>query len=75
MHASLQGRLVMRGRKAPNMRGAAARAAVLQKYKPPPSSVGTPEPKPGAQRTITEMFGRGPQTPPAVHTGVQDMEL
>ncbi len=62
------------------MRGAAARAAVVQKYKPPPSSIGTPESKPGAQRTITEMFSRVPQVPapaflPAVHTGVQDMDM
>jgi hypothetical protein len=65
----------MRGRKAQNMRGAAARTAVLQKYKPLPRSLGTPEPKPVAQRTITEMFSRVPQAAPAVHTDVQDMEL
>ena len=77
LHDALQGRLAMRGRKGPNMRGAAARAAVMKNYRPPPSSVGTPEAKPGAQRTITEMFSRVPQPvlSPAVHTGSQDMDV
>ena len=70
----------MRGRKAPNLRGAAARAAVMKKYNPPPTAAGVPELKPGAQRTITEMFSRVPQTPPAalapeVHGSIQDMEM
>ncbi len=77
---STQARLEMRGRKAPNMRGAAARAAVMKKYKPPPMAAGLQELKPGAQRTITEMFSRVPQTPPAAlapeaHAGIQDMEM
>ena len=75
-----QARLEMRGRKAANMRGAAARAAVMKKYKPPPMAVGVHELKPGAQRTLTEMFSRVPQTPaaalvPEVHAGIQDMEM
>ena len=75
-----QARLEMRGRKAPNMRGAAARAAVMKKYRPPPMAVGVLELKPGAQRTIMEMFSRVPETPPAalapeVHAGIQDMEM
>ncbi|CAL8468768.1 g8309 [Coccomyxa elongata] len=69
-----------------NMRGAAAREAVKNNYRPPPSSIGGAEERPSAQRKITELFSRQMPAPErqweplaasgvAIHTGVQDMEF
>lgn len=81
----VQGMLPFRGVKT-NMRGAAAREAVKNNYRPPPSSIGGAEERPGAQRKITELFSRQIPAPErqwepsaasgvVIHTGVQDMEF
>lgn len=68
------------------MRGAAAREAVKNNYRPPPSEIGDTQERPGAQRRITELFSRQMSAPQhqwdpsavpgvALHTGVQDMEF